>query len=72
MNPDLNNRFYQISAAQEKSAVNAYLERMRELRLMESVNIAAARCCPRLKAVKRDGVTIPAHRIARHVGKSHD
>ncbi|AUZ95479.1 hypothetical protein PP899_gp54 [Agrobacterium phage Atu_ph08] len=72
MNPDLNNRFYQISTAQEKDAVNAYLERARELRLMESLNIAAARCCPRLKAVKRDGVTIPAHRIARHVGKSHD
>ncbi len=72
MNPDLNNRFYQVSAAQEKDAVHAYLERTRELRLMESVNIAAARCCPRLKAVKRDGVTIPAHRIARHVGKSHD
>jgi len=69
---DLNYKFYSVSPQQEKDAVNAYLERRRELRLMESVNIAAARCCPRLKAVKRDGVTIPAHRIARHVGKSHD
>ena len=72
MNPDLNNKFYQVSVAQEKGAVNAYLERTRELRLMESVNIAAARCRPRVKAVKRDGVTIPAHRIARHVGTSND
>lgn len=72
MNPDLNNKFYQVSPAQEKSAVNAYLERERELRLMQSINIAVARCRPRLKAVKRDGVKIPAHRIARHVGNSDD
>lgn len=69
---DLSYRFYAVSPQQEKDAVHAYLERRRELRLMESLNIAAARCRPRLKAVKRDGTTIPAHRIARHVGNSHD
>lgn len=69
---ELNYRFYANSPQQEKDAVHAYLERTRELRVMESVNMSAARCRPRLKAVKRDGVTIPAHRIARHVGKSHD